>query len=296
MKRVLKNKKVLITGGAGFIGSKLTQKLSLLGCQIKIVDKAKVGSPDLKKFLTNPKNLEKFDLIFHLAGNSSIQPSIENPRFDLEQNVGYTLFLLESLKQLKKQPLLVYASSAAVYGVPQKIPIRESNPLLPISPYGISKMASEHYIAFYAREYGINSLILRFFSVYGPGQEKQIVFKISKDICKNKLVETNFHQSRDFIYIDDLIEAVILVTKSCEGKGEVYNIATGQPRTIKEIAEVASNIWNVRLKIKQKNDKVPSYVEKVDISKIKKLGFQPKIKLEDGIRNIKEWLEKEKNV
>jgi len=291
----LKNKNILITGGAGFIGSELAQELLVLGCRIKIIDKNEKGSPDLKKFLVNHKNLEKFDFIFHLAGNSSIRPSVENPRFDLEQNVGYTLLLLESLKQLKKKPLLIYASSAAVYGIPKKIPIRESDPMLPISPYGISKMAAERYIAFYTQEYGIKSLILRFFSVYGPGQKKQAIFRFSKRMRDNEDIETDFHQNRDFIYINDLLGAILLAVRNCKGEGEVYNIATGQPKTLKEVVKVIARIWGVKPVIKHEKDKISFYTEKVDISKIKKLGFRPKIKFEDGIKKIKEWLEKEKN-
>lgn len=294
--RTLKNKKILITGGAGFIGSHLAERLLIKDAQITICDNneldikgVKFVKSDLSDYLKKSKL--SFDYIFHLAGNSSIASSIQDPLFDYEKNVRSTILLLENLRKLQIKPLLIYASSAAVYGIPQNIPISENDPVLPISPYGISKLSAERYIAFFVREHDIKATILRFFSVYGPGQKKQTIFNLSKKIRDGEKIEIDPRQSRDYIYIDDLIKAMILVAKNCLGEGEVYNIATGKPRTLKEVVETIERVWAIKPVVEFKKSATPLYIEKVNISKIKKLGFKPEVEFENGIKKIKEWFE-----
>lgn len=292
--RSFKNKKILITGGAGFIGTHLAKNLAKAGSKITVID-AKTGK-DLKKFVQTGGLKKNFDFVFHLAGSASVRDSLKNPLQDLEQNLENTLVLLEGLRLLKKPPLLIFASSAAVYGVPEKMPVTENSPTLPASPYGASKLAAEHYVAIYSHLYRIPSVILRFFSVYGPGQRKQVIY----DLIKKIQADPNYleilgspNQMVDLIYIDDLVRAIILSAQKSLGQGEVYNLATGKSIKMTEILRLLFQIFKVKPKIKYLLDARPGANLKwrVNIIKLKKIGFQPRVGLLAGLTEVKKWIE-----
>ena len=299
--RNFKNKKILITGGAGFIGSNLSQKLLTYGSKITIVDKARLNMPnvksikwDLSRFIFQDGLKEKFDFIFHLAGNSSASYSILEPVKDSEQNIQNTLMLLEALRKLKKSPLLIYFSSAAVYGISKGIPIKESDPTFPLSPYGVSKLAAEKYVSVYCQNFGVEAVILRPFSVYGPGQKKQVVYDLIKKIQENPKhleVQDSPARSRDFIFIDDLIDAILLVITKGTSDGDVYNVASGVPSTLGKLVKIISQLEKVSPKVKYLPLKTPFYQERADISKLKALGYKAKVSFFDGLKATKEWID-----
>lgn len=311
---MVNNKKnILITGGAGFIGSRLANSLLDLNAGITIVDNLSTGSikniddilnkiefieDDIERFLQKPDiNLGGYDYIFHLAANSYVPPSVENPVFDYRQNLYNTFLLLEVLRKTSNPPHLFNASSAAIYGNPESLPIRETDPTVPIAPYGVSKLAAEFYATVYSKLYGIKVTNLRFFSVYGPGQHKQVMFDLLEKIRKNPneiKVYGDGTQIRDFIYIDDLIKAILQIVKKTPGNGEVYNVASGKSYSISEVVQTLCDYCGVKPIIKYTDKVRPGDAEKwiVDVTKLAGFGFTATTTLEEGAKKVKNWFDR----
>ncbi len=187
-------KSVLVSGGAGFLGSHLVEQLTSAGAVVTIVDDLSTGHRENLSAVSDAVELKvldirqsiweqilndnQYDVIFHLAANAYVPPSVERPAWDYQINLDSTFRLLEALHTIKWPGVLIYASSAAVYGNPVRIPICEDDPTVPISPYGVAKLAAERYNAVYSQLYGLRSASLRFFSLYGPRQRKQVVYDL----------------------------------------------------------------------------------------------------------------------
>jgi len=308
----MKKNNILITGGAGFIGSHLAKKLAQGQNYLTIIDNLSTGSiknleglrskmkfikKDLDKAL-KAINLQDFDYIYHLAANPYIPPSVKNPRYDFKQNLMNTFLLLESLRGTPNPPCLVNVSSAAIYGNPEKLPIKEGDATLPVSPYGVSKLAAERYATVYSRLYGLKIMNLRFFPAYGPGQKKQVVFDLILRLKSNPNrldIHGDGSQTRDFTFVDDIVRASILIGTKGIGNGEAYNIATGKSYSIKELVKIICKVYRLKPEFKYSGTNRPGDTEKweADISKIKKLGFKPAYNLEKGILEVKKWMDTE---
>jgi UDP-glucose 4-epimerase len=183
-KGAVHNRSILVTGGAGFIGSHLVEALITNGTEVVVVDNFATGrrenlagvrgqvtvhemdvrAPEWLRWLAG----QSFDTIYHFASNAYVPPSVEDPLADFEINAAATLRLLQTLRDMRWQGKFIYASSAGVYGNPAKLPIAEEDPTVPISPYGVSKLAGERYTALFAQLYGMRTASVRFFSSYGP--------------------------------------------------------------------------------------------------------------------------------
>jgi UDP-glucose 4-epimerase len=183
--------RILVTGGSGFIGQHVILELLSRGCTITVIDNndrpfamipadfrgqiTRYSGRIADTVLLRDFSLREFDYIFHLAGKSNVQFSVTNPLADFEYGVRDTVTLLEQLKNISDAPLLIFPSSAAVYGEPDSMPIRESDATVPISPYGVGKLASENYISVFAKLFNLRALVFRPFSIYGPGLCKQVI-------------------------------------------------------------------------------------------------------------------------
>jgi UDP-glucose 4-epimerase len=309
----LKRKNVLVTGGAGFIASHLVDLLVEKDAEVTVIDNLKDGKiENLKKSkdkicfkkldvrdfdgLQQVIKEEEIEIIFHLAANANVPYSVENPKYDFETNTIGTFNVLKSCmdNNVKK---IIYASSAAVYGEPVYVPIDEKHPLDPISPYGASKLGSEKLGFAYYNTYGIPFVSLRIFNTYGPRQPRYVMFDLFKKLKKspNKLeVLGTGKQIRDYCYVSDTVNAFILAAENENAVGKAFNIAGENPISIKELAELMVRILglegNTEIYYTGKSWKGDIVKLIADISKIKnKLGFEPKIKLEEGVLELKVW-------
>ncbi len=318
----------LITGGCGFIGTSLIKKLVEEGGHyIRIVDNLSVGTRDdlraictfeeCKSYNVIPppasvppsetfvtlfvgdildedlalKVAKEMDVIVHLAANTGVAPSVENPRMDCTVNVLGTLNYLEAARHSDVKRF-IFASSGAPIGEVTP-PIHEEVVPHPVSPYGASKLAGEAYCSAYFKTFGLNTVALRFGNVYGPlsKHKNSVVAKFFRNAMQGKPLEIygDGSQTRDFIYIDDLLQAILLASEKDVG-GEVFQIATFRETTVNEIAYMIKNIVEEALRIKVNIEHKDPRLGDVkrnfsDISKAKSLlGYYPKFDLERGLK------------
>lgn len=243
------------------------------------------------------KLFEDIDIVFHLAANASVPNSVENPSYDFETNCKGTFNICEACRKHGIDKL-VYASTAAVYGNPQYIPIDESHPLNPISPYGASKLSGEKIISAFSETYGIPSVSLRIFNVYGPGQRKYVMYDFLNKLHENpSILEVlgSGEQKRTFCFIEDAINGFLLATKKGEG---VYNLAGNEVIKISELARLFVDKIAPEAEIVYTQESWEGDIKSLvgDISKIEELGFSSRTSLEEGIENLIDWYKSEVKV
>lgn len=318
----------LITGGCGFIGSNLVEKL--LADQpftnIRILDNLSIGQKEdlaevcnfreipLASISDKPKGIELvvgdirqpdvtyksckgIDVVVHLAANTGVAPSVVDPRLDCEVNVIGTLNMLESARQNKVKKF-IFASSGAPLGE-QEPPINEKKVPRPVSPYGASKLAGEGYCFAYYYTYGLSTIALRFGNVYGPRSKHKssIVAKFIKQALEGDILEIygDGQQTRDFIYIKDLIRAIHLASEFDIG-GEIFQIATYHETTVNELTEqlltlLKQKLPHLDIKVMHSNERLGDVKRNYsDISKARQmLGFQLEYDLKRGLEETIEW-------
>lgn len=307
--------KCLVTGCAGFIGSTLAERLLLEGYQVKGIDiftdyysralKERNLSPLLKNkkftFLeedilkTDPIELLKnIDIVFHQSAQAGVRASWGDDFIVYtDNNIRATQILLEAAKEVNLQRF-IYASSSSVYGEREDLPMREEDPLYPSSPYGVTKLAAENLCYLYYLNYGIPTISLRYFTVYGPKQRPDMAFhRFGRAILKREEITIfgDGRQSRDFTYIDDAVEANLLAAKS-SAQGEVFNIGGGSQVLLIEAIEILEELAGEKALLKNVE------VQKGDVRHTRALtkrardilGFQPKISIREGLREELQWL------
>ncbi len=300
----LQGKKIVVTGGAGFIGYHLCKRLSDLVSDLIIYDNLSSGTMqnvkdvpkvklvkgdilDLKKMLS----LDKADLIYHLAAQVVVPYSMENPLIDFETNAKGTVQVLE--KARKDDAKLVFASSAAVYGNPTVFPTPESYGFHPFSCYGLSKVVGEEYCDMYKSQYGLDVTIMRFANVYGlrcHGVIHDFLDKLAANPGKLEIIGTGL-QSRDFVNVSDVVDALVTVGAEDSANGKVYNLGFGTTTTIIDLAKMMLKILGLEKKtfITTTGVSWQGDVTKIwfDNSKAKKeLNWNPKITLEESIKEV----------
>jgi len=237
--------KILVTGGAGFIGSHLVDRLVKEGYQVRVIDNLSSGRlenikhhidagtiglivGDLKDTQTALKAVEGIDVVFHFAANPEVRVSTTNPEIHFSENVVATFNLLEAMRK-KGVRELIFASSSSVYGEPDEIPVDENAPIRPVSVYGASKAACENLIHAYSKLYGIKAVILRYANVIGLRIRHGVVWDFVNKLLKNPTeleILGDGKQVRSYIHIDDAVEATMIAWKKTTTNYEVYNVAS----------------------------------------------------------------------
>lgn len=310
--------KILITGGAGFIGSNLANKLIERGDKVVIIDnfndyydpklkhdrlkyilkgkKYKLYKGDIRdqKLLEKIFKEEKLDKVMHLAAMAGVRSSLLMPTLYEEVNVRGTLNLLEMARKYKIKNF-VYASSSSVYGNNKKVPFSEKDSVdTPISPYAATKKATELLAHVYSHVYGLHTTGLRYFTVYGPwGRPDMALFKFTKNILANKPIDVynRGKMSRNFTYVDDIVSGTITVIDA-NLKYSLMNIGGDREETLMRYIEVLEKNLGKKAKkhlMPMQLGDVPTTV--ADISQLKKLGWKPTTRIEEGIRNFVRWYE-----
>jgi UDP-glucuronate 4-epimerase len=309
---------LLVTGGAGFIGSHLVERLLDRGHQVVVVDdfnnfydpavkrrnveafkkRAQVVEADIcsTERLREVFKGNQFDAIFHLAARAGVRPSLAQPQLYTQVNIVGTQNLLELAREFGVKKF-VFASSSSVYGVNQKVPFSEDDPIFkPISPYAATKLAGEALCHVYHHLYGLDIVCLRFFTVYGPRQRPDLaIHKFTRAIARGEPIEVygDGTTARDYTYIDDILQGVLACLDRDFGF-EVINL--GESRTVKLselirlIEKAVGKSANIRQLPLQPGDVPITYA---DITKAKRLlGYQPQVAIEDGIARFVEWFRK----
>ena len=303
--------KILITGGAGFIGSHLTDKLIEEGNEVVVVDNLSTGKKEnlnvKAKFyevdicdskISQIFQEEKPEIVFHFAAQIDVRKSIDNPMSDAEINILGSLNLLENCRKVDIKKFIFISSGGAVYGDTDVIPTPESQPENPESPYGITKMTIEKYLCFYKKTFGLNYTILRPANVYGPRQDSRgeggVVAIFCDKILKNEeiRIDGNGEQTRDFIYVKDVVNAGVMSME--QEKNEVYNIGTGIETNVNEILEKIRELTSSNCKGIHDLAKSGGQTRScLDFSKARQeLGWQPEYDLEKGLKETIEWFKK----
>ena len=308
----------LITGGAGFIGSNLANHL-LSENKVIVVDDLSMGKQEnlnpsenltfIKGDVTDRNLMKKiittneFDYIFHLAAIASVADSVERPVETHQVNFESVLMLLELVREhQKKLKRLVFASSAAVYGDEPTLPKAEESVIRPLTPYAIDKFSAERYALSYNELYGVPTSAVRFFNVFGPNQNPKspysgVISILVDRFCKHINGEKSFFtvfgdgkQSRDFIYVKDVINALLLVSKCEQSKGEVYNVGTGNETDLNKLIISISEILDTKLPVTYAEGRTGDIPRSLaDISKLKEINFNPNYSVKEG---LEEYLKK----
>lgn len=307
-------KRVLVTGGAGFIGSHLVEGLVGAGAQVTALDMLTSGRVqnlqrcqaqiELRELDMRQLSWEQllsegqFEVVFHMAANAYVPPSVSDPVWDFQVNFETTLKLVEAMRLVKYPGVLIYASSAAVYGNPVTIPVSETDPTFPISPYGVGKLAAERYVAVYSKLYNIRAASLRLFSIYGPRQRKQVVYDLMERISQNRdelFIHGDGTQQRDFGYVEDVARAAMLVASRAPLEGEVYNVGAGREISIDTLAKLLCQYLEASPRFNYSGAVRPGDPERlvVNIGKLRALGYEPQVMPEEGLRRSVEWFKHE---
>jgi nucleoside-diphosphate-sugar epimerase len=314
MQVIMNNRKILVTGGAGFIGSHLVDGLLDLGHDVTIIDDFSSGRrTNLEHHENNPnlkiinisicdKDISSFfkdvSVVFHVAALPRVQFSIDFPEKTNEANITGTLNVLEHAKKngVKR---FIYSSSSSVYGDQVKLPLVESMKPDPMSPYGLQKLTGEYYCKLYYLLYGIETISLRYFNVYGPrqvasGGYSNLIPKTIGLSYKGKSPEIygDGLQTRDFTYVKDIVEANILAAKTHnkEAFGEVFNVGNNSNLSVNEVVGII--LGDKKISPIYKEPVVEPKNTLADNSKIKRiLNWQPKFSFEEGIRESIIWYE-----
>lgn len=294
--------KIVVTGGAGFIGSHLVDRLVLEGHEVAVVDNLSTGK---RKNLNRAARFYKMDiessglervfrnerpsLLVHLAAQMDVRRSVEDPIFDAQVNILGTLNLLEQAVKHGTRKVIFASSGGAIYGEQEVFPAPEAHPTRPMSPYGISKLTGEQYLAYYQRVSGIQSVSLRYSNVYGPRQDPEgeagvvAIFARKMLAGEQPIINGNGRQTRDFVFVEDVVEANLAVMgREVEG---TYNVGVGLETSINDLFRLLAELTKSGAKAlhgpAKKGEQARSVI---DAGRLRQqLGWEPKVSLRDGL-------------
>jgi len=299
-----KGKNILITGGAGFIGSHIVDRLSPEN-KVTVLDNLSSGSlsnlEGSKDRITFVKGdildkallmdiVAEVEFIFHLAANVGNIKSIEDPYFDMDVNIKGTINLLEACRNSNIKRL-IYSSSGAIFGEARYLPIDEEHPLNPESPYAVSKLAAEKYCFAFHKVHGVPTTVLRYFNAYGPRQDtSEYANAISIFLSRTKdgkplTIFGDGKQTRDFVFVEDIVTANILAATQPAAVGEIFNIATGQENSIEQLIAIIKQVSARESPVIYADPRAGEVrYSRANIEKaLRMLGYNPKTNLKEGL-------------
>lgn len=302
--------RALVTGGAGFIGSHLAARLAREDVDVRVVDDLSTGRREnlagagvpleVRDIVSAPLDdlVRGVDVVFHLAAVPSVPRSVLEPLASHAAAATATLRLLTASRDAGVRRF-VNSSSSAVYGNVAEPPMRESMPTLPRSPYGVAKLAAEGYARVFASLFGIETVSLRYFNIFGPRQDPRseyaaVIPRFASAYLRRTPPEVygDGHQSRDFTYVDNAVEANVLASRAVRLQGESVNVGAGSPRTLLELLGALADIFGYRVNPVFESER-PGEIRRshADISVARRLlGFEPLVPFEEGLRRTVDWL------
>ncbi|MCC6543523.1 MAG: NAD-dependent epimerase/dehydratase family protein [Nitrospirae bacterium] len=300
--------RVLVTGGAGFIGSHIVDRLLSEGHQVSVLDNLSTGKSEnlnknaefFKLDIENPRiekviKKEKPEVICHLAAQMDVRRSVADPAFDAKTNIIGMINLLEYAVRHGARKVIFSSTGGAIYGEGGPYPTVEDHKASPVSPYGISKLTGEHYLFFYQIMYGLKYVALRFANVYGPRQdpfgEAGVVAIFTKKMLKNDqpLINGNGMQTRDYVYVEDVVDAVMRAIEKNEN--DVFNVGTGIETTVNELFRMLVEITGSNVREMHGPAKKGEQMRScLSYDKIKKtMEWEPSVDLKTGLSNTVEF-------
>ena len=300
--------KILVTGGAGFIGSNIQDRLIQEGHQVVVVDdlfsgrkeyinpKAKFYKVDIQtKDLEQVFAKERPEVVDHHAAHINVRESVKNPIFDAQVNILGTINLLENCKKYKVKKIIFASTGGALYGDTDVIPTPEDHPTKPVSPYGVTKLCTECYLYYYKQVHGLDYVILRYANVYGPRQdpygEAGVVAIFTQKLLANEqpIINGDGKQTRDYVFVEDVVDSNMLALTY--KRSDIYNVGTGKETSVNELFRKLVDITGVS-KPEKHGPPMPGEQRKscLSFTKIKeKLGWKPKTGLDEGLEKTVEW-------
>ena len=296
--------KILILGSEGFIGSHLVthfrnQFFNVVCADIvlKVQEDYILINPEAPNFGSLFQH-QQFDVCINATGAANVQFSFSYPHTDYFLNTANVYAILDAIRLYNPTCAFINLSSAAVYGNPVLLPIKENHPLKPTSPYGLHKSYSEQICSEFFNFFGLKTLSVRIFSAYGPGLKKQLFWDLSQKVNKAENEVTIYgtgNETRDFIFIDDLTQAISDIINANCFDGNPINIASGLSTTIRESASIFIKLYkpNVQIKFSGEYKEGDPLNWEADISLLKSYGFKNKLSLEFGLKKTVDWLKKQ---
>lgn len=308
--------KILITGGAGFIGSHLTERTVKEGHAVTVIDDFNdYYDPAIKQ--SNLRSVKddihlvkgdirdavlvertfasgKFDQVIHLAARAGVRPSIQDPKLYFTTNIDGTFNLLDACVY-HKVPRFTFASSSSIYGINKKVPFSETDPIeRTISPYAATKLAGEQICSNYAHLFGIRCQCLRFFTVYGPRQRPDLaISKFTRNILEGRPIQQfgDGSSARDYTYIEDIIQGVCAAAQYDDSEFEIFNLGGSEVTTLSDLISIIETVTGNRAKIEYLPDQLGDVPRTyADISKAERLlGYSPQTRVTDGIEKFLSW-------
>jgi UDP-glucose 4-epimerase len=305
-------KTVLITGVAGFLGRHTAARFAREGWRVVGIDdvapenapgdrcalyvRMSLPQPELGDLLRE----EQPETLVHCAGRASVPLSMQDPAGDYFANGVLTFEILEALRREAKGCRMIYLSSAAVYGNPERLPVREVDPVLPLSPYGYHKRIGELVCEEYSRIYGIPATVVRIFSAYGPGLRRQVVWDIFRRLLSGEKLRLHGtgKESRDFVHAADVSRGLELFAREKDKGYAVYNLGSGRETSIAELAQIAARVMEADCAVEFDGEAALGQPVnwRADIGRACEVGYEARVTIEEGVRSLAAWVQAEQGV